>query len=173
MSAGNGTDALSPWEREVLHHLRREFVVLGVGNRNKGDDGAGSIIAERLAGRGLQGVFDCGGVPENYVSRVARLQPAQVVFIDVVDFGMPPGSIELFGGERLGVQSASTHSGGLSPIMDFLRGSCDAFCWVLAVQPEQVGFGQGLSHAVQKAVDAIASSEVWSKVSPGAQYDVP
>ena len=153
--------ALSPWEEEILRHLGPKVVVLGIGNRERGDDGAGSIIAEELAGRGVPRVFDCGGLPENFVVRVAAINPSDILFVDAVDFGAPPGSIEFFESESLGVQSASTHSAGLSPVMTFLTQSCRASCWLLAVQPEQLTWGEGPSQPVAEAVEAVISSVVW------------
>jgi len=151
----------SSWEDEIRHHLRPGFVLLGVGSRMRGDDGAGSVVAERLAARGVPNAFDCGGVPENYAGLVAKLQPPDVLFVDAVDFGKPPGSVELFGGQSFQAQSVSTHSAGLSPLIEFLGASCSALCWVLAIQPADLAHGADLSPAVQKAVEQIVLSDVW------------
>ena len=107
-------------------------VVLGVGNRDRGDDGVGSVVAAELSRRQsadgseksvvsgkelpttdcslltphsspATAVLDCGVAPENYLSRVAAMHPRHVVFIDAADFGAPPGSIRLF---ELGDQSS-------------------------------------------------------------------
>lgn len=160
------------WEDEIRHHLRPGFVLLGVGSRMRSDDGAGSIVAERLARSGLKNAFDCGGVPENYLGRVEKLQPSDVLFVDAVDFGAPPGTAALFGGRTFRVQSLSTHSAGLSPIVDFLAQACDALCYVLAIQPQSVAEGEGLSEPVQRAVEAIVSSPVWLGLDGGLPSEV-
>ncbi len=149
------------WEEELRHHLRPGFVVLGVGSRLRGDDAAGPIVAQRLAERGLPGAFDCGGVPENYLGKIEKIQPADILFVDVVDFDEAPGAVRLFGGESFQVQSISTHSAGLSPLMDFLAASCEAVCWVLAIQPADLTYGADLSEPVRRAVEEIVSSPVW------------
>ena len=101
MSAGDDRSmpehAHAPWEQQILEHLGPGAVIVGIGNRDKGDDGAGPIVAERLASRGVERALDCGGVPENYVSRIARLEPTDVILVDAVDFDKPPGSIGFFG----------------------------------------------------------------------------
>lgn len=155
----------APWEDEVRHHLRRGFVLLGVGSRVRGDDAAGSVVAERLAARGVRNAFDCGGVPENYAGLVEKLQPQDVLFVDAVDFGKPPGSIALFGGESFQAQSVSTHSAGLSPLIHFLAATSKAVCWVLAIQPADLTYGADLSAPVRGAVGQIVSSDVWLGLS--------
>jgi len=149
------------WEGEIRAHIGPRYVVLGVGSRIRGDDAAGPLIAEGLAKRGLATAFDCGGVPENYITKVEKLQPTDVVFVDAVDFGEHPGTIELFGGERFDAQCVSTHCAGLSPVMEYLSRVCKARCWVLAVQPEKVGHTTEVSEAVRKAVERVVCSTVW------------
>ena len=154
-------DIPAEWEQEIRHHLTGKTVLLGVGNRLKGDDAAGSVVAEKLSRRGHGRAFDCGGVPENYVGKVAAMNPDHILFVDAVDFGAEPGTVALFGGEQLSPQSFSTHSAGLSPVMDFLRGACEADCWLLAIQPQRLGDSTELSEAAGQAIDRIVTSEVW------------
>jgi len=134
---------------------------MGVGSRIRGDDAAGPLIAEGLGEKGLT-AFDCGGVPENYITKVEKIQPTDVIFVDAVDFGEHPGTIELFGGERFDAQCVSTHCAGLSPVMEYLSSVCEARCWVLAIQPESVGHTTEVSEAVRKAVERVVASAVWA-----------
>jgi len=135
--------------------------VLGLGSRLRGDDAAGSLVAEGLANRGMQNVFDCGGVPENYVTKIEKIAPTDIVFVDAVDFSEKAGTIELFGGSGFDYQSVSTHSSGLSPLMEYLSRTCDARLWVLAIQPESVDYSATLSEPVREAVRQIVSSSAW------------
>lgn len=149
------------WDEEIRHHLRPGYAVLGVGNRLRGDDGAGAVVAERLAAAGLERAIECGGVPENFLGKVERLAPRDVLFVDAVDSGAPPGTVSFFGGEEFQPQAISTHASGLSPLMDFLAARSEVTCWVLAIQPARVGYGEGLSDPVRRAVERIASDPVW------------
>ena len=181
LPAGSGQNAQARWERKLLKCLGSRCVVLGMGNRDRGDDGAGCAVAEALARRleqqvpaagGVLWAADCAGVPENYLSRVERLRPSDVVLVDAVDFGSPPGSVELFGPCRpaevagdFGFQSASTHSPGLHPVLEFLTKGCSASCWVLGVQPASLAGGQGLSEPVRRAVERIVSCALWAELA--------
>jgi len=156
----------SSWEEEIRHHLSDGYLVLGVGSRLRGDDAAGSIIAEKLNERGVSRAFDCGGVPENFVVQMERYLPCDILFVDAVDFGAEPGTVGFFGGEKSLPQSVSTHSAGLSPLMDFLSAGGATTCWVLAIQPADVGYGADLSEPVSRAVEEIVASPVWGAASP-------
>ena len=153
------------WQEEIRHHLRPGYVVLGVGSRLRGDDAVGPVIAERLAERGFERAFDCGEVPENCLGKIEKLQPPDILFVDVADFEREPGAIGFFGGESFQIQSVSTHSAGLSPLMDFLSASCRAVFYVLAVQPADLTYGADLSDPVRQAVEEIVTAPVWLELS--------
>lgn len=142
-------------------------MVLGIGSRLRGDDGVGSVIAEQLASMGFERALDCGGVPENFVGRIERLGPRDILFVDAVDFGGQPGQIEFFGGEKFVPQSVSTHSAGLSPLMDFLSAGGEVTCWVLAVQPADTSYGARMSEPVRQAAERILASDFWSAQAGG------
>jgi len=152
------------WQQELRRNVRGALVVLGVGNRERGDDGAGPEVAERLAARGLACAFDCGTAPENYVAQVEALGAAHVVFVDAADLGAAAGTVAFMPAGELPVQSVSTHSAGLAPLVEFLEAGCGARCWLLAIQPEHVAQGRGLSGPVGAAVQQITSSPVWREL---------
>jgi len=154
-------DASESWEDSLRRAVGPRCVVLGIGNRLRGDDAAGCLVAEALMQRGFGRVLDCGETPENYLGKVAESEPSDVLFVDAVDFDAEPGTVWLFGAESFQVQSLSTHSAGLGPLVDFLRGSCGAVCRVLAVQPAGLARGADLSEPVREAVERIVASDVW------------
>ena len=152
------------WEDEVAENIRAGCLILGIGNRLRGDDAAGSVVAERLAAGAMPHALDCAEAPENYLARIEQLQPRDVLFVDVVAFGQKPGTVRLFRGETFPVQAVSTHAAGLAPLMGFIAASVVAECWVLAIQPADVTYGAALSQPVQKAVEEIVTSPVWRRL---------
>ena len=85
-------DILSP-----LEHCRGvRTVIVCIGNRLKGDDAAGSILYDRLAGRISANLIDAATVPENYIQTIIRKEPRSIIVVDAVDFGQPPGAVGLF-----------------------------------------------------------------------------
>lgn len=130
--------------------------ILGVGNRMRGDDGAGSWVAERLAGRVSVPVFDGGTAPENYLEKIAALLPDTVLIIDAADFGGSPGEMRLFRAEEVGPGGLSTHALSLSLAAEYLRTRGRATVRLLAIQPADAGLGRPMSEAVRRAVEQAA-----------------
>jgi hydrogenase 3 maturation protease len=160
-SPAQGRSERSPWEEQLVQQVRGGFVLLGVGSRLKADDAAGPMVAEKLAERDLERAFDCGTVPENYLAKAEKLQPDNILFVDAADFGGEPGDVRFFGGDRFGDQAVSTHSAGLSPLVEYLENASDARCWVLSIQPARTDYGGDVSPEVARAVESIAESDVW------------
>ena len=93
--------------------LTGRVCVLGIGNRLRRDDGAGSLLAAALAEQEGAAVLDAGTVPENYLEKVAGSNPDTVVIVDAIDFDGAPGEIRLLEpsatttGRRCGVSHGS------------------------------------------------------------------
>ncbi|MBU1694796.1 MAG: hydrogenase 3 maturation endopeptidase HyCI [Verrucomicrobia bacterium] len=133
--------------------LAGNVCILGVGNRMRGDDGAGSWVAEGLAGRVSVPVFDGGMAPENYLEKIAALRPDTVLIVDAVDFGGSPGELRLFRAEDVGPGGLSTHALSLSLAAEYLRTRGPATVRLLAIQPADTGLGRPPSEAVCRAVE--------------------
>lgn len=132
-------------------------VVVCIGNPLRGDDGFGPAVAQALAGKLRLEVLDSGLTPENDLPRVARLRPAAVLLVDAVHFGGRPGTLRLLKPETLRADGISTHSGSLSLVAEFLSGECGARVLVLAAQPGQVCYREGLSPEMERAARRAAA----------------
>lgn len=142
--------------------LKRTFdgrvCVLGVGNRYRRDDGAGSLVAEQLVGRTDARSIDAGAVPENYLEQVARSHPDTILILDAFDFGGVPGDFRILDPEMVGSSGLSTHALSLKMTVDFLRARTQARLALLAIQPADIGFGTELSEHVSQAVELLKES---------------
>ena len=152
----------------------RSVVVLGVGNRLRGDDAIGCVLCDELRGtvpaRGLSSsgdsescpddvhVIDCSDTPENYVEPVAKLAPRRILVIDCCDFGAEAGEFRLFSRqevEELSYGLLSTHTLPLSLTVELLSAETGAAIELLGIQPERIEFGTDLSPVVQAALPAL------------------
>ncbi|OYD16078.1 hypothetical protein CH330_03725 [candidate division WOR-3 bacterium JGI_Cruoil_03_51_56] len=135
-------------------------VILGIGNRMRGDDAVGSLVVDELAGiRGLE-VIDVRTAPENYIEPVSRLEPKKVLIVDACNFGGRPGEFRLFNPEeidRLAGGIVSTHTLPLSMTIALLEKNLKAEIRVLGVQPASIEFDAGLSEPVAKVVPGLVS----------------
>ena len=145
-------------ERQIRQFLGHHAVILGIGNRLWGDDGAGSCLAERLVDRKGLRVIDGGPVPENHLQAVADARPEAILLIDTADFGGEPGEVRLVRGEDLvGQHSLSTHAGSPRVLAEYLRQRTGARVALLAIQPAETGQGERLSPEVARTIARLAA----------------
>jgi len=148
-----------------LQALRRELkgkiVLLGVGNRIRGDDAAGPELIEILKKR-LPDIrkeiflFDGEELPENYLIPMANLKPNLVIIVDAVDFGSRPGTIKLFPIQQIPQGSFSTHRLSLRFLGSYLEKETQAKIFVLGIQPKSIKLEEKLSLEVKKALSDLA-----------------
>lgn len=138
--------------------LRPVAVIIGVGNRLRGDDAIGCLTVDALKGRVSVVIFDAETTPENYIEPTVEARPSRILFVDACDFGGMPGEFRLFGQrelERLARGMVSTHTLPLTMTAELLTQRTGAEVWLLGVQPAQVEFGAGMSHSVAEALPGI------------------
>jgi len=143
--------------RELSRLVEGRVCVLGVGNRQRRDDGCGSLIAEYLAEQTAMMAIDAGVVPENYLEKIARLEPDTVLIVDAVDFGGAPGEFRILEPEQVKHAGLSTHALSLRMAADFLFARTKASVAFVSIQPADLGDGVGLSAEVAHAVHSIQS----------------
>ncbi len=131
----------------------KKIVVAGIGNDLRRDDFVGVKIVRNLKGKLSEKVFliECETVPENFIQEIEAFKPTHVLVIDAAVIGKPPGSVELV--ERLSVTTSavSTHMLPLQLFCEYLKTSIGAKVALLAIQPEETGFGEGLTSKVEEA----------------------
>jgi hydrogenase 3 maturation protease len=140
----------------LAEHLVGRVCVVGIGNRLAGDDGAGSAVAERLAGRVEGRVIDAGIAPENHLEPALRDEPDTILLIDAVDFGEEPGSVRVLDAGTLATGGISTHATSLGMIHDYLRARSPARAVLVGIQPGELRLGAALSDRVARSVETIA-----------------
>jgi hydrogenase 3 maturation protease len=135
----------------------RPIAVVGVGNRLRGDDAAGSLVAERLRAAGYAPVYDAETVPENYLGALLGVVPGMVLFVDALDHGGASGSLRLAAVDELAPRLTSTHAPSLAMLARLLerRGIP---CGLLGIQPESTAPGLAPSPAVARAIDEVVDA---------------
>jgi len=135
--------------------LTGKVAILCIGSRSRGDDIFGPLVAKRIAGKVSAEVFDAENVPENYLGKIAKLEPDVVLLVDAAHFDAAPGQLRLLDPQDLQESSFSTHSASLKLIEEFFQSECNARVFMLAVQAEHVRFGALPSPAIIAAVDSV------------------
>ncbi len=136
--------------------VRGNVVVMGIGNPCRGDDAAGSLVAQRIAEATGVRVIDAQEVPENHLRQTAGDRPDTIVLIDAVDLHSIPGSVALLDRNQVANYWPSTHRVPLTLLMEYLaRDTCAHVC-LIAIQPRQTGFQQPLSEEVEASIVGVA-----------------
>ena len=131
--------------------------ILGVGNRLKGDDGAGPALIDRLFGRVSAECIDTGEVPENFLEVVVRTAPDTILIVDAGDFGGEAGAARLFEAAAVAESGISTHGLSLSAVCLYLEQRLGVAPVVLAVQPAHIRLDEPLSEPVSASLDRLVS----------------
>jgi len=134
--------------------LSGKVLVAGVGRVDRLDDGAGPLLARRLASVPGIRTLDCGDRLEDFTGDIARLKPDIVLVADAVDLRAAPGSIALLDADQLPAD-LNSHSSTLRTAMEYLRLRTHAEVVLLAIQPAQVADGVGLSTEVGATLDLL------------------
>jgi hydrogenase maturation protease len=140
--------------------------IIGVGNRYRGDDGAGPAVLDRLAGRLPAGVdlVELAGEPTGLLT---AWEGADAVWIvDAVASPAPPGTVHRvevadrpLSGAIFG-SVGSTHALGLADAVEIGRalGQLPALLVVYGIRGRDFAAGTELDPGVRTAVDTVADA---------------
>jgi hydrogenase maturation protease len=135
-------------------------LIIGVGNRWRGDDGIGPRTVDAIAhlGRADLDAIALDGEPARLVS--AWTGRRRVIVIDAIRSGATPGTIHhLVGLDQIPATGvgASTHGGGVAAAVALGRalGALPDRLVVLGIEPATTGHGDQLSPAVAGALDEV------------------
>ncbi len=127
---------------------------MGIGNSERGDDGAGPLVASRFQNPGWT-TLDCGPSPENFTSIVKRERPERLVLVDAADMNLPAGAVRRVTRDQIRDSGIGTHLLPLSLLLDYLKDFAGEITFI-AIQPKSKEFGEPMSPEVKKAVDEVA-----------------
>ncbi len=134
-------------------YLDRQMLVVGVGNPMRGDDGAGLALGEKVAKKLNLEYLRCEDVPENYVGKMLDNPADTILLVDAVDMKQAPGEIGLLSPDELADNGISTHNCSVGLLAKVLAGVKDKQMLILAIQPQQIGWGQPVTPLITEAID--------------------
>jgi len=143
-------------ERELAPCLSGQVYWLGIGNAQRGDDGAGPALIARLVGQGWKAA-DAGVAPENHLEIVVASHPETLLLVDAADWGGQPGQVRLLSCRQLESGGLSTHALSLDLAAAYWAERLPGLrIHLLAVQPASLEWGAALSPAVAETVEGLA-----------------
>ena len=135
----------------------RQPLILGCGNRQRGDDAAGLLVAERLRVLGIAAEVCSGEVSE---LMEAWTGATDVIVIDAVVSGAPAGTVHVWDGQRLptfATSVGSTHGLGIAQAIELAR-ALDRLSQrlrVYGIEGTKFEMGSTISPEVERAVEEV------------------
>ena len=139
---------------EELDRLARDrgVYVLGIGNKDRGDDGAGIEVADRLRERFPSRSFSEHDGLEGIVLDISDADDdAFVIFVDAGDLNESPGTIRLVKAESIEPTEITTHRVTVALLAAVLARSGKGSA-VLCIQPGSTKFRAEMTAPVKAAV---------------------
>lgn len=137
--------------------MTADRLVIGIGNSDRGDDAAGTLVARALKRTRSKELVDCVALLELWEGE------SDVVVVDAMRSGRVPGTVSRFdaAASELPVRtSSSTHSFGLAETIELGRalGRLPSRLMVLGIEADGFGPGDTLSAAVERAISEVAAA---------------
>jgi hydrogenase maturation protease len=142
--------------REIL---TGSVAFLGIGNSDRGDDGAGIALALLLKQAGVPHVFEGGKEPERLVPLLRDGAFDTVVFLDAVEAGLEPGAAVILDREQMRDRfpQVSTHKLSLASLAGLVAEAAARRIWLIGIQAGSIDLGAaGLEQPVGVVVRALA-----------------
>jgi len=126
--------------------LNKKNVLLGIGNTLRGDDGAGSFVANNF--KHPQWItIDGKSAPENFTSVIKKIKPQALIIIDAAWMGINAGDFRLIPSKKISFLQFSTHSMPLNFLIEYLSPYCQKII-MIGIQPLNTQLNKNLSKPV-------------------------
>jgi hydrogenase 3 maturation protease len=109
-------------------------------------------LVRRLAGQVGAVCIDAGSAPENYAGKIIKENPDTILLIDAAHLDGPPGSWDILNKRDIAKCGFTTHDFPPSLLMEYLTHHTKAKIYLLAVEPEDITLGEGISGTVEKTL---------------------
>jgi hydrogenase maturation protease len=147
------------------------MLVIGCGNRDRSDDSAGVMVAERVRDLGVN-AETCTGESLELIEAWSRAD--DVILVDAVETGAPVGKVWLWDGGQVTVRgsiSISTHGYGVAEAIKLARvlDRLPKRLRVFGIEGRLFDFGSEVSVEVMCAVKKVVEQITAEAVSDSAQ----
>jgi hydrogenase 3 maturation protease len=132
-----------------------KFIVVGMGNKLRADDGFGIEVVRKLSRKFKKNVLlvDAGDVPENFLEKIVNFNPSKIFIIDSMKFEGKIGEIKIFNPDEIDFKSFSTHKNSL--FVDYLKKSLKCEIKLIGIKPKTTEFGKKMSAEIKKGIDDV------------------
>jgi len=140
------------------NHPKESVVIIGLGNRDRSDDGIGIRIAGALKQFSPERVFteEERSVESLVFDFIEKEGIKAIIFIDAADLGGVPGEVRLFSAADIDrfVQTFSTHKVPITFLMEWIKKS-GRNPYFVGIQPERLEFFGSISPTCSCSADLV------------------
>ena len=131
----------------------KKYILMGIGNILRSDDGIGSIIAKNFTNNDWLSI-DCGVAPENFTAIVKKNKPNLVVLIDVAEMDIKAGEFRIIDPEKINTMQLTTHSIPLSFLISYLKNYTREIIFI-GIQPKIIDYSTTVSPEIMISAEKI------------------
>jgi len=134
----------------------KKVVLAGIGNPLRKDDSVGVKIVKDLTNRVSRNVFllECETVPESFIEPIVEFEPTHILLIDASLLNLQPGAVKFIEANKMPSQvPVLTHALPLRLFCEYLTKMTHAKIALLAIQPKDTDFGEGLTPEIEKTAE--------------------
>ena len=142
-------------DSQLLKILKKQPLLIGIGNTLRQDDGAGVYLTQSLIDAGYSKALVVHSNPENYLQKINSINTEFRLWIDVVNWSAEPGEFRLFSLDEIDHIAISTHNFSLTVLINYLNQIKPAKDYLLGIQPVSIQLGEGLSLPVANTIDQL------------------
>lgn len=156
---------MSAWQRKVRQIIAsttpsRKTALVGMGHPLRTDDNLGSYIIKRIIAHSRSErsdsilLFDGEDNVESLITKIAELEPRNIVFIDACEMRESPGATKLIPVVETTFPFFTTHGVPLKLLAEQILAKSDVS--ILAIQPKNTDFGEELSEEIRGVADSVS-----------------
>lgn len=140
--------------------IKGRVLIVGIGNRQRSDDGIGPVLIDELKKAGFLNTLDAGTVPENYTKNVIEFAPDTIILIDALSFGGKPGEFRIISPEQFDEFGFSTHNSSLKLFSIYVTQSIATKIYLLGIQPASIALREALSPELKQTLSQLTQAFV-------------
>ena len=143
-------------EKIILKLLKDEIkkhkntLIVGIGNTNKSDDGAGVYLTEMIKNTTYLKTINAGNAVENYLGKITNEKPDLVIFIDCAAISSTQTFSCFTPADIKNLSLHLTHDGSLSLVAQYLQNVNSSDILFLGINGFDYSLGQNLSKPAEK-----------------------
>lgn len=137
----------------------RRVVIAGIGSSIRKDDFIGVATVRKLRGKVSPSVrlIECEMSPEKFLEPIIKFKPTNILLINAAQLNLKPGSSRLIKLNRIAGPAVLTHALTYQVFQTFIAEATGAKVALLAIQPKDTSFGEGLTKELKGTLERLSS----------------